>query len=153
MLFHLPTEDESIKFATTLAKFIKPPLVITFSGEIGMGKTTLIRSLLRSLGVSSAIKSPTFSLLESYDLGRMQLHHFDLYRIQDETELDYIGFRDYFGVSDVCCVEWPNRAEKYLADVDLAFKLVRKGEGRDMQVDALTPAGNTLLAGLAGSYE
>lgn len=150
MLFHLPSERESEQFAKRLASCLIPPLIITFSGDIGMGKTTLIRALLRSLGVTCAIKSPTFTLVESYDLGTMQFHHFDLYRIHDETELDYIGFRDYFGAQAICCIEWPERAAHCVDRVDLAFTLVRNGEGRDMQACAVSSAGTSLLSCIVG---
>ncbi|MDP3561924.1 MAG: tRNA (adenosine(37)-N6)-threonylcarbamoyltransferase complex ATPase subunit type 1 TsaE [Legionellaceae bacterium] len=146
MLFHLPSERVSQQFADRLAAYISPPLILTFSGEIGMGKTTLIRALLRSLGVSSAIKSPTFSLVETYDLDIMQIHHFDLYRIHDETELDFIGFRDYFNSQAICCIEWPERATGAIENVDLAFTLSEKGTGRDMLVQGYTAAGNSLLS-------
>ncbi|MDF1758548.1 MAG: tRNA (adenosine(37)-N6)-threonylcarbamoyltransferase complex ATPase subunit type 1 TsaE [Legionellaceae bacterium] len=151
MPFHLPTEDESKNFAACLAKHIKSPLVLTFSGEIGMGKTTLIRFMLQALGVSSSIKSPTFSLVESYELGQSQLHHFDLYRICDEEELEYIGFRDYFGSSDICCIEWPERVSSNLLRVDLAINLVRQGDGRLLHADAISPEGLKLLTGIEDS--
>ena len=150
MLFHLPSERDSEQLAVRLASCLISPLVMTFSGEIGMGKTTLIRALLRALGVSCAVKSPTFSLVESYELATMQLHHFDLYRIHDETELEYIGFRDYFGAQAICCIEWPERVANCVERVDLAFTLVRKGEGRDMRAHALTSAGDHVLSCMVG---
>ena len=118
--------------------------------EIGTGKTTFIRAMLRSLGVHSAIKSPTFSLVESYQAGPLQIHHFDLYRIHDEAELDYIGFRDYFADNAVCCIEWPERATGYLTEADLDFALRLKGAGREMQIHAFSPAGAAVLSCLAG---
>ncbi|MDP3705677.1 MAG: tRNA (adenosine(37)-N6)-threonylcarbamoyltransferase complex ATPase subunit type 1 TsaE [Legionellaceae bacterium] len=150
MLFHLPSEYESEQFAERLAACLVPPLILTFSGDIGMGKTTLIRALLRSMGVTCAIKSPTFTLVESYDLGGIQFNHFDLYRIHDETELDYIGFRDYFGAQAICCIEWPERVSHCFDRVDLAFTLVRKEEGRDMRVCAFSSAGTNLLSCIVG---
>lgn len=142
----LPTEQASISFAKNFAKLLlSPPLVITFSGEIGMGKTTIIRCILQTLGVSSAIKSPTFSLVESYDLGLIQFHHFDLYRIGFESELDYIGFRDYFGCADICCIEWPERLHSSSLDIDLAFSLMRQGDGRCMNIMAKSAKGRGIL--------
>ncbi|OGV33045.1 MAG: tRNA (adenosine(37)-N6)-threonylcarbamoyltransferase complex ATPase subunit type 1 TsaE [Legionellales bacterium RIFCSPHIGHO2_12_FULL_35_11] len=151
MLFNIPTEYASAQFAKTLSQFLITPLVLTFSGEIGMGKTTIIRFLLQSLGVTSSIKSPTFSLVETYSFTNMQIHHFDLYRIHDESELDYIGFRDYFGDQDICCIEWPERAKYSLKNIDLAFDIVRQREGRDIIINAHSPSGEAILKGLAST--
>ena len=150
MVIDLPTELASEKVAVRLAACLASPLVLTFSGEIGAGKTTIIRAMLRSLGVKSAIKSPTFSLVESYPTDCLLIHHFDLYRIHDETELDAIGFRDYFSANAVCCIEWPERATSYLAWADVGFTLGLKGVGREMQMRAFSPAGAVLLSCLAG---
>ena len=150
MVINLPTELASEKMAARLSACVLPPLVLTFSGDIGAGKTTLIRAMLRSLGVQSAIKSPTFSLVESYQLADLHIHHFDLYRIHDENELDYIGFRDYFVDNAICCIEWPKRAVSYLDWADLEITLSLKGTGRDMQIHAYSPAGAAILSCLEG---
>lgn len=146
----LPNEATSEKMAVRLAACLSSPLVLTFSGDIGAGKTTFIRAMLRSLGIQTAIKSPTFSLVESYQRADLQLHHFDLYRIHDEAELDYIGFRDYFSANAVCCIEWPERAPGYLAMADIKFTLDIKGVGREMQAHALSSTGASVLSCLAG---
>ena len=149
-ILDLPTEAASEQFAARLAICLVSPLVITFSGEIGAGKTTLIRAMLRSLGVTSAIKSPTFSLVESYFVSDLQIHHFDLYRVHDESELDYIGFRDYFSNDAVCCIEWPERVGRYLGHADVEFSLSLKGAGREMHARALSSAGASMLSCLLG---
>lgn len=146
----LPNERSSEQLATQLAACLTTPLVLTFSGEIGAGKTTFIRAMLRALGVKSAIKSPTFSLIESYQCGDLQIHHFDLYRIHDETELEYIGFRDYFSSNSVCCIEWPERANHSLEQVDINFAFAISGGGRLLTVHALSAAGLTILSCLEG---
>jgi len=146
----LPTERESERVASRLGLCLSPPLVITLSGEIGAGKTTLVRALLRSLGIGTAIKSPTFSLVESYELPTMQFHHFDLYRIHDECELDYIGFRDYFTNHAICCIEWPERAPGYCDRIDLACSLVSKGAGREMTLCAYSERARRLLSCFEG---
>jgi len=147
----LPDEADSEKLAAQLADCVSAGLVLTFSGEIGSGKTTFIRAMLRALGVSGAIKSPTFSLVESYQCQQLQIHHFDLYRIQDEDELEYIGFRDYFVSEAVSCIEWPERAKNCLTKVDLRFTLSVKGRGRLLNIDALSNAGEKILTCLAGN--
>ena len=142
----LPTEQTSEKAATRLAQCLTCPLVITFSGEIGAGKTTFIRALLKALGVNSNIKSPTFSLVESYQGRDVQIHHFDLYRIHDENELDYIGFSDYFSGDALCCIEWPERAQGYRSLIDIKFILQFKAVGRKMHMQANTALGAKILS-------
>lgn len=145
---NLPNQCSSEQFAIHLAACLTKPLLITFRGEIGAGKTTLIRAMLRALGVTSAIKSPTFSLVESYQTEYFQIHHFDLYRICDESELEYIGFRDYFSHDTICCIEWPERIANGIDCVDLDFSLSLKGDGRVLQGIALSLKGDSILASL-----
>ncbi|WP_133127537.1 tRNA (adenosine(37)-N6)-threonylcarbamoyltransferase complex ATPase subunit type 1 TsaE [Legionella nagasakiensis] len=148
----LPNEYCSEQFAARLAACLTVPLTLTFSGEIGSGKTTMIRAMLKALGVCSTIKSPTFSLIESYSVSDLQVHHFDLYRIQDETELDYLGFRDYFSDNTICVIEWPERASCYLEQVDVEFTLSMKGEGRALHANTYSAHGSKLMTSLAGEW-
>ncbi|MBA3536138.1 MAG: tRNA (adenosine(37)-N6)-threonylcarbamoyltransferase complex ATPase subunit type 1 TsaE, partial [Tatlockia sp.] len=89
-------------------------------------------------------------LIESYDCQNLQIHHFDLYRIHDESELEYIGFRDYFQEKAVCCIEWPERACYILEQVDINFTFTISGSGRLLSSSASSPAGEKILARLAG---
>lgn len=146
----LADEQASEHFATHLASLLQPPLIITFSGDLGAGKTTIIRAMLRHLGVQSAIKSPTFSLVESYLCQNIPVHHFDLYRIHHEDELEYLGFRDYFTNESICCIEWAENAGKALPKADIRFKLNIKGAGREMQIIPFSDAGKRILALLTG---
>ena len=146
MVIELPTEKNSEKIAQQLATYLKPPLLLTFSGEIGSGKTTFIRAMLRSLGVDSAIKSPTFSLVESYERPQFFIHHFDLYRIVDPMELEEMGFREYFEENAVCCIEWPEQAGPHPLPVDIAFSMAVNGLGRTMRIQALSAAGCAVLS-------
>jgi tRNA threonylcarbamoyladenosine biosynthesis protein TsaE len=146
----LKNELASEQFANQLALCLSAPLVITLSGDIGAGKTTIIRAMLKKLGVQSAIKSPTYSLVESYWCQNMHIHHFDLYRIHHEDELEYLGFRDYFSNQSICCIEWAEHAGKALPRADIRFNLSIKGAGREMQIIASSVAGKSILACLAG---
>lgn len=147
---YLATERASAELARSFAEIIKAPCVLTFSGEIGMGKTTLIRALLRAFGVTESVKSPTFSLVEHYELEKAKavLHHVDLYRIQDETELEYIGFRDFFTPQAICCIEWPERAMSYIEPIDMAFSLTREKEGRRLIIQGQSEQGCELIGQL-----
>jgi len=147
MCFELPNEQATDALANKLAHGLTSPAILTFSGDLGAGKTALIRSMLRTLGVTSTIKSPTFSIVESYQLSDYAVHHFDLYRITDETELEAIGVRDYFSTDSVCCVEWPERAPDLLAHVDVSFvfKFNLDTEGRTLMAKASSERGQDLL--------
>jgi tRNA threonylcarbamoyladenosine biosynthesis protein TsaE len=147
----LPDEKALGAFAARVASYLQSPLVLTFSGEIGAGKTTFIRAMLRALGIQSPIKSPTFSLVETYDFKDLQIHHFDLYRIQDETELEYIGFRDYFLDKALCCIEWPERAKQRLEQVDLNFAFTISGSGRLLVISAQSVVGELIRSNLRGA--
>lgn len=129
--------------------------VFYFQGEIGAGKTTLIRSLLRHLGVTGPIKSPTFSIMEPYmcqiSSTDFPIYHFDLYRLGDPQELEYIGWRECFSgqgyAGSLCCVEWPERAQGVLPEPDNWFTLSTVPEGRQLmckQVSVNTNPSNAL---------
>lgn len=163
---NLANEKASECFANRLASSLHPflpetlhlsqdkikalPLVMSFSGDLGTGKTTIIRAMLKGIGIQSRIKSPTFSLVESYVCQGIQVHHFDLYRIDHEEELEYLGFRDYFTPDSVCCIEWAEKAGKSLPNVDIRFKLSIKGAEREMHIQALSTAGKKILTHLVG---
>lgn len=141
----LANELSSIAFGEELAKKLLAPLVLTFSGEIGAGKTTLIRALLTALGVKPPIKSPTFSLVESYQCNLIELHHFDLYRINDSAELEFIGFRDYFHNNSICFIEWPKRAPNMIHKVDLKFTITVNPAGRLLHIEATSAVGEKIF--------
>lgn len=148
--FYLPNQESSEDKARCLAHCLITPLVCVFSGDMGAGKTTFIRAMLRELGITSAIKSPTFSLVESYERNDLQIHHFDLYRITEESELDYIGFRDYFAQNTLCCIEWPERAPLSLLNIDLHVTLEVSDCGRQMIIAARSAVGKQVLSCLVG---
>jgi tRNA threonylcarbamoyladenosine biosynthesis protein TsaE len=148
-ILFLSDEQASKQYAQQLAQQLHAPLVITFSGDIGAGKTTIIRAILRDLGIQCPIKSPTFSLVESYSCADFSVHHFDLYRIHHEDELEYIGFRDFFSEHSLCFIEWAEHARSSLPNVDICCTLKVKGSGRELKVTALSVAGQKVVACLA----
>ena len=125
-------------------------MVIALSGELGAGKTTLVRGLLRAAGVAGPIKSPTYDLVEHYPLSSIYFYHIDLYRFTDAREWENAGLAECFRDDAVCLVEWPARAGDYLPVPDLALDLAwtAQGEGRTLDVRAHTANGERCRAAL-----
>lgn len=130
------------------------PWLIALAGPLGAGKTTLVRGFLRALGHDGRVPSPTYTLIEPYELDGRPVLHLDLYRISDPEELEYLGFRDLFEGGALVLVEWPERAGDRLPDADVGISLSLAGEGRLAVFAALTPRGaeavEALAAGLPG---
>lgn len=147
-------EDSSVLLARCISKHLTSSFILTFSGEIGAGKTTIIREIIKSLGVNAKIKSPTFSLVESYNVDKINIHHFDLYRIHDPFELEYIGFRDYFKDSNILFIEWSQRAEQLINEIDIAINLSILETGkRNIKITGLTNKGMILMEKLALTFK
>lgn len=128
------------------AVFRKEGLAVRLIGDLGAGKTSLVRALLRALSYEGPVKSPTFSLLESYDVRGLKLHHFDFYRFEDPMEFMDAGFRELFGAGAVCLTEWSDRAEPYLPPADLEIRIRIDGFGRRAEVSSSTEAGSAVAA-------
>jgi tRNA threonylcarbamoyladenosine biosynthesis protein TsaE len=122
--------------------------VLHLRGELGSGKTTLVRGLLRALGHAGRVKSPTYTLVEPYELSSLHFYHFDFYRLKDRSEWEQSGFRDYFTAQAMCVVEWPERAAGLLLPPDLDIHLLFEGEARRAQARAHTEAGKAWLSSL-----
>lgn len=129
-----------------VARLLHPGDRLYFSGDLGAGKTTLIRGILRALGYTGAVKSPTFTLVESYNAGGMELYHFDLYRLEDPEELEGIGFRDYMDGPGVCLVEWPQRGNEQLGLPDVEVVIAITDGGRRLRLIGRTERGRQALA-------
>ncbi|HEY3327967.1 MAG TPA: tRNA (adenosine(37)-N6)-threonylcarbamoyltransferase complex ATPase subunit type 1 TsaE [Novimethylophilus sp.] len=141
----LPDEAATLALGGRLALALAPGLVIWLRGNLGAGKTTLTRGLLRGLGFQGKVKSPTYTLVESYVISGLYLYHFDLYRFVDPEEWDAAGFRDYFNNESICLVEWPEKADELLPVPDLEIRLVVHGAGREAVLSAHTEHGKQCL--------
>ena len=149
---HLPDEAATLQLGAALAPCLTPGLVIFLLGELGAGKTTLVRGLLRGLGYEGRVKSPTYTLLEVYEVSRLDLHHFDFYRFSDPREWIDAGFRETFNGRIVSLIEWPQRAGGLLPPADIEIALEASGSGRSASLQASSPAGRETLARLGSLF-
>ncbi len=139
--FELPDEAATLALGARLGRALAAGASVWLEGDLGAGKTTLTRGILRELGFAGRVKSPTYTLVELYELSRFNLYHFDLYRFTDPDEWEDAGFRDYFNAASVCLVEWPEKAGERLPQPDLRLRFEILDEGRNVCLDALTEAG------------
>ena len=121
---------------------INAPLLILLNGDLGAGKTTLSRGILNGLGHRGSVKSPTYTLVEPYDLAIGKVFHFDLYRLVDPEELYDIGFNDYLTESQLCMIEWPDKGGSLLPKADISLQINSNGTGRQVILTAQTSLGS-----------
>lgn len=136
----LENEQQTLTFGKKIADHSQRLHIIYLNGVLGAGKTTLTRGILRGLGYEGTVKSPTYTLVETYTLGPRIIHHFDLYRLQNMGDLEEMGFRDYFADDTLCLIEWPERAA-HLPLADLNCNLAIADQSRTITLTANTPAG------------
>lgn len=148
MLLTIDSAEEMEAFGARLAQMCSDVALITLQGELGAGKTTLVRGLLRGLGYQGTVKSPTYTLVEPYELGERRVYHFDLYRLGAAEELDDIGLRDYLDAEALCLVEWPERGALRLPASDLHIILSHAGSARTVALAAHSARGRALLDAL-----
>jgi len=130
----LPDEAATIALGAELLDLLTGAPVVFLHGQLGAGKTTLVRGILRALGHGGSVKSPTYTLLEPYDVGGRTIYHFDLYRIGDGEELDFIGIDELMDADAIKLVEWPERGAGRLPEPDVVIRLSLEGEGRRVEV-------------------
>ncbi|MCK8516117.1 tRNA (adenosine(37)-N6)-threonylcarbamoyltransferase complex ATPase subunit type 1 TsaE [Methylonatrum kenyense] len=148
----LPDPAATERLGADLARALgQRPIVIHLQGDLGAGKTTLARGLLRALDHAGPVRSPTYTLMEPYSLGCRRVLHLDLYRMADPEELEYLGLREEVGKANLILVEWPEQGGELLPAADLLVALRDQDEGRMASVQALTREGLNLLARLAGT--
>ena len=149
----LVDESATDALGASMAPLLVPGMVIFLRGDLGTGKTSLARAMLRALGYEGRVKSPTYTLLELYTVSRLHLYHFDFYRFHDPREWAEAGFRDHFCADNICLVEWPEKAEGFLPAADLTLHLKIHGVGRKAEITAGSERGNQCLLQLAKRYE
>ncbi|MBF0472022.1 MAG: tRNA (adenosine(37)-N6)-threonylcarbamoyltransferase complex ATPase subunit type 1 TsaE [Gammaproteobacteria bacterium] len=142
---HLPSTAATERAGATLFRHCEGRGIIELYGDLGAGKTTLVRGLLRAAGYQGSVKSPTYTLVEPYDIFKNRIYHFDLYRLGDPEELEFIGFRDYLEQQALLLIEWPQRGEGVLPPPDLALQIDYQDEGRTVTLTARSPWGEEMI--------
>lgn len=151
--FALADESATTRLGAALARAIESEagsiarqgLVVGFAGDLGAGKTSMVRAMLRALGVAGVVRSPTFTLVEPYVVSSLNFYHFDFYRLTDPEEFSFAGFREMFGSSSVCLIEWPDKVAGHLPAADLRITLQVAGDGRHARLAAATALGAACL--------
>jgi tRNA threonylcarbamoyladenosine biosynthesis protein TsaE len=136
----LKTVADTEWFGAALWEILPAKSLVFLNGELGAGKTALVRGVLRAAGYSGAVKSPTFTLVEEYEISGRKILHFDLYRLADPEELEWIGIRDYMAQTSLCFIEWPTLGHGFLPKPDLEITLTI--QGRERIATVLSPTQN-----------
>ncbi len=148
----LADPQATLRAGTALAAELVPGMVVTLAGDLGSGKTTFARGVLRGLGWQGPVKSPTYAVVEEYPFSSLYLYHFDFYRFDHASEWDDAGVADCFRDDSVCLVEWPERVAARLPAADVSIRLSHAGPeaaGRRLDAVATTEAGERCLTALA----
>ena len=145
LCLQLADEAATLALGAALAGALQPGLKIFLEGDLGVGKTTLVRGLLRALGHTGKVKSPTYTLVELYAISGLNLYHFDFYRFNEAEEFLEAGLDEYFQGDAICLVEWPDRAGAYLPAPDLRIRLAVNGDGRRAAISALAAPAEACL--------
>ena len=149
LVLSLPDEAATLALGAALAPVLRPGLIITLEGDLGAGKTTLVRGMLRALGYGNKVKSPTYTLVEVHVVSGLNLYHFDFYRFNEPEEYLDAGLDEYFQGDGVCLVEWPDKAGTYLPRPDLRVCLAVDGEARRVELHAFSEKGSACLTNLS----
>jgi len=139
------SEQEQERIGEGLSRVVPARCLIYLTGDLGAGKTTLTRGLLRGLGYGGAVKSPTYTLIEPYEIGERRCYHLDLYRLADPDEIEYLGLRDMLEEDAIMLVEWPEQGAGALPEPDLMIHIRYLGQGRELTISAATEQGVRVL--------
>ena len=142
------SEPEMLEIAGKLGALLKARGVVYLSGDLGAGKTTFCRGILRAYGYDGAVKSPTFTLVEPYDLQWGQVYHFDLYRIADPEELEFLGIEDYLEGGHLCLIEWSERGQGFLPEADIIVNIDVDKSERQLGITSMSEFGNRVVSEL-----
>jgi len=145
LFLELGSEADTQSLGEMIGQHLTTPFVCYLHGDLGAGKTRLVRAIIQSLGYSGNVKSPTYTLVEPYEFEQFNIYHFDLYRLSDPEELDFLGIRDYFDQQSVSFIEWPDKGKGWLAEADLSIFMEFNGNGRNFRLLAHTQTGKKLL--------
>ena len=148
---HLVDEQATVSFGNQLAGLLTQGATIYMYGDLGAGKTTLTRGIVQGFGHTGKVKSPTYTLVEPYELESINVYHFDLYRLADPEELEFMGIRDYFDNNSVCIIEWPSKGEGVIPRADIEITLEYKNESRDVTVKAISERAKAVVTKLIGN--
>jgi len=146
---YLADEQAMSDFGARIARITQGHGLIFLEGNLGMGKTTLSRGIIRGFGHVGAVKSPTFTLVEPYEIGDIRAFHFDLYRLVDPEELEFLGIRDYFEDDALCLIEWPDKGAGFLPKPDLTITISPQDSGRSLKILSQGSRGEAWCAALA----
>lgn len=140
MTLFLDSTEATEQFGARLYALLPERCLVFLHGNLGAGKTTLVRGFLRAAGYTGTVKSPTYNLVEEYELASGKIYHFDLYRVADPEELEWIGIRDYFTTESICFIEWPEQGKGYLPLPDVELRLSVLAQGRELDVQVAHPS-------------
>lgn len=143
---YFPEEKDLQLFANKFAGVLQVPLVIWLEGDLGAGKTAFSRALIQSLGYKGRVKSPTYGLLEQYQLASLHVLHLDLYRISDPGELEFLGLEDLVDEHSIVLIEWPDRGGSFLPKADFIFRFAYAEPGRSLYWEARTEQAKTVIS-------
>ncbi len=154
MKYYFQNEEAMLQFGQNLAQAMqnilnkspKQGIVIYLNGDLGAGKTTLTRSIIRSFGYQGNVKSPTYTLVEEYALSSIDIYHFDLYRLADPEELEFMGIKDYFRAGTLCLLEWAEKGTGMIPNADLIIQIEYAEEGRNIQLSAQNEVGKEIIS-------
>ncbi len=133
---YLADEAGTIAYAQELLPMLQKARIVTLQGNLGAGKTTLVRGILAAMGYQGLVKSPTYGLVETYELSRRNVAHFDLYRLGHPDELEFIGYSDYLDSKTLCLIEWPEKGEGRIGAPDIEIRLKVSGQGREIETSS-----------------
>jgi tRNA threonylcarbamoyladenosine biosynthesis protein TsaE len=152
MNIRIDTDEAMESLGKSLARDSYPGIQIHLSGELGAGKTTLVRGFLRGYGYTGKVKSPTYTLVEPYSFENLSIFHFDLYRILEPQELELIGYREYPGADAICLVEWPEKGGKYIGEPDVLVTILVESDYRNVMFSSFSNQSKSLINNITSLY-